>query len=192
MKRVSEILRRFVLLLCVVGLGSCGYTSSPGIVVETKQYPLRDKTTLIVTRHLDDWRTGSLFTFEWYVVKCKSSSGPEAILLQEMVSRGLFSNEIPKERIQIADGEIGYAYFKGIVVFDKSCNQLSYFYPWRTDVIDTSRIAAGYSIDSANVEQTGRGYAHLSWALREGGARELMFLTNDFGVHWNNMGSASQ
>ena len=93
--------------------------SSPGIVVETKQYALSDKTQLIVTRHLDHWKTGSLFTFEWYVIKCQSNTEPETLLLEDFVQRGLFSSEIPDERIRITDGGIGYAYFTSIVVFDK-------------------------------------------------------------------------
>lgn len=197
MKRVCKILCRLALLLSVLGLGGCGYASSPGIVVETKQYPLSDKTTLIVTRHLDYWKTGSLFKFEWYVVKCRRKTGPEVLFLESMVVRGTFSNEIPNERIQISDEKIGYAYFNNIVVFDKDCNEISYFNPWRNHAIHPETMRSDYRIHSANIEPTGRGYIRLLWAAKKAGEYEgyppsykeplnrgIEFKTNDFGVHW--------
>lgn len=184
--KLPTMLRRILMALCAVLLGGCGYASYPGIVVETKEFPLSDKATLTVTRHLDGWKTGSLFRFEWYVVKCKSDSGREISLLQDMVLRGTYSSEIPKERIRTSEGRIGYIFFDDIVVFDNDCNKISYFNPWSEEVINQSTIRPDYRINSAVFEQSGSGSIHLSWALKEGGVRELIFKTNDFGVHWTS------
>jgi hypothetical protein len=179
------------LLIIAVALGGCGYASSPGMVVEAKEYPLNDKATLIVTRHLDDWRTGSAFTFEWYVVTCRGNYGSQVTLMKDMVLRGTYSSEIPQERIHMPDGKFGYAFFNEVVVFDKNCNMISHFDPWRTYIIGYSygKMNTDYRIGSVEIEKSGQGLINLSWRLKEGGVGGLKFQTKDFGVHWMLTGS---
>ena len=193
MKLSYKLLRGVVALSAVFCLNSCMEISSPGIVVETKQYKLSDKAQLVVTRHLNNWKNGSFFNFEWYVIKCKSDAGLETLLLRDIAQRGLFASEIPDERISVTAGGISYAYFESIVVFDNQCKEISNLYqsdvPWRTYIdpapsIVDPRIAAGTSrVEAVVMNQTGHGLARLSWMLNNR-SRELVIKTEDFGVHW--------
>jgi len=186
MKLPKTMLRRLLMTLCAVLLGGCGYASYPGIVVETKEFHLSDKATLTVTRHLDGWKTGSLFTFEWYVVTCHGNYGSKVTLMKDMVLRGTYSSEIAKERIHIPDGNFGYAFFNEVVVFDKNCKMISHFDPYRTYIIGASygKMNTHYRISSVEIEKSGRGLIHLNWRLKEGGTDGQKFQTNDFGAHW--------
>lgn len=169
--------------LCAVLLGGCGYASYPGMVVETKEFPLSDKSTLTVTRHLDGWKTGSLFRFEWYVVKCKYGDAPEIELMKNMDLRGTYSSEIPESRIRVSNDGIGYAYFSHLVVFDRRCNQISHFSPRATSMGELENYNTG-SIDDVSFDSTGHGYANISWVLRSGGSGITTLTTDDFGAHW--------
>lgn len=183
MEQLNTMLGRLLLALYAGVLCGCGYASSPGMVVETKEFPLGDKATLTVTRHLDDWRTGSLFGFEWYVVKCRNGDKPETLLMRDGVSRGLFSNEIPESRIRFTNDGIGYAYFSELVVFDRQCGQISYFIPGATSMGELEDYEP-VSIDSVSFDSSGHGNTNISWTLRSGGGGVTTLTTDDLGAHW--------
>jgi hypothetical protein len=185
-EQIRTRLYKLTPFLLLAGLAGCGYGSSPSVIMETKEFKLGDNAKLIVTRHLDDWRTGNPFTFEWYVVKCQIGTTPPVSMMEDFTLRGTFSSDIPEKRIQIAHNEIGFAYFSEIVVFDKKCNKISHFDPWRTSisVMESGKRTNPMRIETAYVGQNGQGYAVLSWANKSGGTGELKLKTDDYGISW--------